>query len=315
MSEHIPLHLLEPHPLALRCASFCAGTEREAAEAALAASVRECGVKVPLVVTPKLSTAPDYWVLDGCARLEAARAAGLDSVPVLKREFNGDENAMGEEIFRLNTVRKPFTSSQRVMLWVDIHLGAVLESYAPKGGRPKKTASNEAVFSVADTAERLGVSRNDVAAAAELARCVNSSMVPCTVNGERSVRDATPEEAGRLDAVMASVREGRTPLRRWLAAFEGMANSMQNAECTMHNEEVGGREADGRPRVNWARFAPRTATSLRTLFAGWRAMPPELRAPSLDALSQAVDEAPDDVLDMLRAKLAEREAARKGGAE
>ena len=126
---------------------------------------------------------------------------------------------------------------------------------------------------------------------------------PWTVNGERSVRDATPEEAGRLDAVMASVREGRTPLRRWFAAFEGMANANEEGEA-------GGRDAEGRPRVNWARFAPRTATSLRTLFAGWRAMPPELRAPSLDALSQAVDEAPDDVLDMLRAKL-----ARKGGAE
>lgn len=302
MSEHIPVSRLEPHPLALRCASFCAGAERAAAEAALAESVRECGVKVPLAVAPKLDAGPGFWVLDGCARLEAARAAGLESVPCVGLEF-ADENAMGEEIFRLNTVRKPFTSSQRVMLWVDIHLGAVLESYAPKGGRPKKTVSNETVFSTHATAERLGVSNADVAAAAELARCVNGSMVPCTVNGERSVRDATPEEAGRLDAVMASVREGRTPLRRWFAAFEGMANANEEGEA-------GGRDAEGRPRVNWARFAPRTATSLRTLFAGWRAMPPELRAPSLDALSQAVDEAPDDVLDMLRAKL-----ARKGGAE
>ncbi len=301
MSEQIPVSRLEPHPLALRCASFCAGAEREAAEAALAESVRECGVKVPLAVAPKLDAGPGFWVLDGCARLEAARAAGLESVPCVGLEF-ADENAMGEEIFRLNTVRKPFTSSQRVMLWVDIHLGAVLESYTPKAGR-KKIDSSESIFSVTDAAERLGVSRQDVGAAAELARCVNGSMVPCTVNGERSVRDATPEEAGRLDAVMASVREGRTPLRRWFAAFEGMANANEEGEA-------GGRDAEGRPRVNWARFAPRTATSLRTLFAGWRAMPPELRAPSLDALSQAVDEAPDDVLDMLRAKL-----ARKGGAE
>ena len=296
MSEQIPVSRLEPHPLALRCASFCAGAERTAAEAALAESVRECGVKVPLAVAPKLDAGPGFWVLDGCARLEAARAAGLESVPCVGVEFA--ENAMGEEIFRLNTVRKPFSSSQRVMLWVDIHLGAVLESYSPKAGR-KKIGPNGPIFSVNGTAERLGVSHHDVAAAAELARCVNGSMVPCTVNGERSVRDATPEEAGRLDAVMASVREGRTPLRRWFAAFEGMANANEEGEA-------GGRDAEGRPRVNWARFAPRTATSLRTLFAGWRAMPPELRAPSLDALSQAVDEAPDDVLDMLRAKLAER---------
>ena len=294
MSEHIPVSRLEPHPLALRCASFCAGAERAAAEAALAESVRECGVKVPLAVAPKLDAGPGFWVLDGCARLEAARAAGLESVPCVGVEF-ADENAMGEEIFRLNTVRKPFTSSQRVMLWVDIHLGAVLESYAPKGGRPKKTEPNGPVFSVTDAAERLGVSRHEVSAAAELARCVNGSLVPCTVKGGRSVRDATADEIERLQAVYASVLAGRTPLRRWLAAFAGMAS------------EDGGRESGGAPKVNWEKFGERTTKSLRTLFDGWRKMPPAYRATTLDALADAVDRAPEDVLDLLRAKLAERE--------
>lgn len=303
MSEQIPVSRLEPHPLALRCASFCAGAERAAAEAALAESVRECGVKVPLAVAPKLDAGPGFWVLDGCARLEAARAAGLESVPCVGVEF-ADENAMGEEIFRLNTVRKPFTSSQRVMLWVDIHLGQVLEAYSGKAGRPRKIPSREGIFTVSRTAERLGVSPDDVSAAVELARCVNGSLVPCTVNGERSVRGATPEEAGRLDAVMASVREGRTPLRRWFAAFGGMANANEEGEA-------GGRDADGLPRVSdWKRFAQRTSVSMRTLFAGWGRAPAAKRGAMLEALASAFDEAPDDVLDMLRAKL-----ARKGGAE
>lgn len=307
MSEQIPISRLEPHPLALRCASFCAGAERATAEAALAESVRECGVKVPLAVAPKVvraggdAPAPrdqGFWVLDGCARLEAARAAGLESVPCVGVEF-ADENAMGEEIFRLNTVRKPFTSSQRVMLWVDIHLGAVLESYSGKAGRPKKNASREAIFTAEDTAARLGVSRDDVAAAANLARCVNGGLVPCTVKGERSVRDATDEERARLEAVMASVREGRTPLRRWFAAFEGMAS------------EEGGKDGDGRPKVNWPTFTRRTAVSLRTIFTGWRTMPPKLREPALADILAAVRYAPDEVADALSAALADR----RGGAE
>jgi hypothetical protein len=249
-------------------------------------------VKVPLAVAPKLDAGPGFWVLDGCARLEAARAAGLESVPCVGLEF-ADENAMGEEIFRLNTVRKPFTSSQRVMLWVDVHLGAVLESSSPKAGR-KKIGPNGPIFSVNGTAEHLGVSHHDVAAA-ELARCVNGSLVPCTVKGGRSVRDATADEIERLQAVYASVLAGRTPLRRWLAAFAGMAS------------EDGGRESGGAPKVNWEKFGERTTKSLRTLFDGWRKMPPAYRATTLDALADAVDRAPEDVLDLLRAKLAERE--------
>ena len=292
----LPVSRLEPHPLALRCASFCLGPEREAAETALAADVAAHGVRVPLAVAPK-ARGRGYWVLDGCSRLEAAKAAGLPRVPVSAMSFD-DENAMAEEVYRLNTVRKPFTSSQRVMLWVDVHLGAVLESYSPKAGR-KKIGPNGPIFSVNGTAERLGVSHHDVSAAAELARCVNGSLVPCTVKGGRSVRDATADEIERLQAVYASVLAGRTPLRRWLAAFAGMAS------------EDGGRESGGAPKVNWEKFGERTTKSLRTLFDGWRKMPPAYRATTLDALADAVDRAPEDVLDLLRAKLAER----KGGAE
>ena len=284
---------LEPHPLALRCASFCLGPEREAAEAALAADVAAHGVRVPLAVAPK-ARGRGYWVLDGCSRLEAAKAAGLPRVPVAPMSFD-DENAMAEEVYRLNTVRKPFTSGQRVMLWVDVHLGAVLESYTGAKGRPKKNGSREPFFNVRDTAALLGVCHEDVSAAAELARCVNGSLVPCTVKGGRSVRDATADEIERLQAVYASVLAGRTPLRRWLAAFAGMAS------------EDGGRESGGAPKVNWEKFGDRAARSAATLFAGWRRMPPKFRAKTLEALSEAFDAMPDDVADLLRAKLAERE--------
>lgn len=302
---HVPLHLLEPHPLALKCAAWSAGPEHEAAESALLASVREGGVRVPLAVARKES-GPEFWVIDGCSRLEAARAAGRGNVPVEILE-GLDEAETGEEIYRRNTLRKSFTSSQRVLLWIDFHLGDVLMAYSAKGGRPRKTASREAVFSVADTAERLGVSRDDVSAAVELARCANGSQVPCTVNGERALRDATEEEAERLQAVYAAVREGRTPLRRWLAAFAGMANAAEDGGA-------GGRGDGGRPKVNWKTFGAKTATSLKTLFAGWRNMGMELRGPTLDALSEAIDEAPEDVVELLRAKLAQRDAM-EGGAE
>ena len=71
--------------------------------------------------------------------------------------------------------------------------------------------------------------------------------------------------------------------------------------------EDGGRESGGAPKVNWEKFGERTTKSLRTLFDGWRKMPPAYRATTLDALADAVDRAPEDVLDLLRAKLAERE--------
>lgn len=305
---HVPLHLLEPHPLALKCAAWSAGPEREAAESALLASVREGGVRVPLAVARK-EKGPEFWVVDGCSRLEAARAAGRQDVPVeiLDENADFDEAALGEEIYRRNTLRKSFTSSQRVLLWIDFHLGDVLMAYSGKGGRPRKTASREAVFSVAETAERLGVSRDDVSAAVELARCVNGSQVPCTVNGERALRDATEEEAERLQAVYAAVREGRTPLRRWLAAFAGMANAAEDGGA-------GGRDDGGRPKVNWKTFGTKTATRLKTLFAGWRNIGMELRGPTLDALSEAIDEAPEDVVELLRAKLALRDAM-EGGTE
>ena len=304
----VPLHLLEPHPLALKCAAWSAGPEREAAEAALLASVRGCGVIVPLAVARK-EKGPEFWVIDGCSRLEAARAAGRGDVPVeILEDFVGlDETALGEEIYRRNTLRKSFTSSQRVLLWIDFHLGDVLMAYSGKAGRPRKNGPNGPIFTVADTAERLGASHHDVSAAVELARCVNGSQVPCTVNGERALRDATEEEEARLQAVYAAVREGRTPLRKWLAAFAGMANATEDGDA-------GGRGAGGRPKVNWKTFGAKTATSLKTLFAGWRNMEMELRGPTLDALSDAIDEAPEDVIELLRGKLAQRDAM-EGGAE
>lgn len=304
----VPLHLLEPHPLALKCAAWSAGPEREAAEAALLASVRECGVNVPLAVVRK-KKGPEFWVIDGCSRLEAARAAGRGDAPVeiLDENADFDEAALGEEIYRRNTLRKSFTSSQRVLLWIDFHLGDVLMAYTGKAGRPRKNVSRETIFTVEGTAERLGASKQDVGMAVELARCANGSQVPCTVNGERALRDATEEEAARLQAVYAAVREGRTPLRKWLAAFAGMANAAEDGGA-------GGRDDGGRPKVNWKTFGAKTATSLKTLFAGWRNMGMELRGPTLDALSEAIDEAPEDVVELLRAKLAQRDAM-EGGAE
>lgn len=304
----LPLSRLDPHPLALRCAEWSGADALAELEHGIFASVREGGVKVPLAVAPK-GRGRGFWVVDGCMRLAAASAAGLKRVPV---EFLPamDEAALGEEIYRRNTLRKSFSSSQRVLLWIDFHLGDVLMAYTPnKGGRPKKgkPASREAGFSVVKTAERLGASRDDVSAAVELARCANGSQVPCTVNGERALRDATEEEAARLQAVYAAVREGRTPLRKWLAAFAGMANAAEDGGA-------GGRGDGGRPKVNWKTFGTKTATSLKTLFAGWRNIGMELRGPTLDALSEAIDEAPEDVVELLRAKLAQRDAM-EGGAE
>ena len=310
----VAIELLEPHPLALRCAGWSAGEGREAAERALDASVRAEGVRTPLAAfhVPRsqfpvpsgadgAEPARRWWVVDGCSRLEAARAANLRELPVEELPPM-DDAAVAAEVFRRNTLRKPYSSSQRTMLWIDLHLGEILMAYTGKAGRPKKNASREAIFTVDGTADALGVSRDDISAGVELARCVNGRLVPCETPDGRTLREATDEEAVRIVMVYDMVRRGRTPLRKWLAAFAGLA------------QPGGGRDEQGRPKVNWETFGRRAATSLRTLFSGWREMKPQIRAKTLDDLSEAIDGAPEDVIELLRGKLAQRDAM-EGGAE
>lgn len=279
--QHIPLHLLEPHPQALMCAGLADGEERAAADAAIAASVKTDGVKVPLVVAPK-DDRSGFWVLDGCSRLAAAKAAGLDAVPASISPAKS-ECDIGEEIYRRNALRKPFTSSQRIMLYVNIHLGEILENDRSKGGRPK-LGEDAPGFSANAIADRIGVDRHDVAAAIELCRCENARLVPDRITGD--LRDvANEEEAGRLDSVYACVMHGSTPVRRWRPAYEGMA--------------VG----EGGSAVNYVRLGLRTVKSLRTVFTGWQEISPADRQPVLDILREALESAPDDVVYLLRNRI------------
>ena len=285
----VPVGKLDPHPLALECASWCGGAERDAAEEALAASVRLDGVKVPLAVAPK-GRGAGFWVVDGCSRLAAAKAAGLAGVPCEFLPAMSDE-ALGEEVYARNTLRKNFTSGQRVMLYVETHFGSIAKTDR-KGGRPKP-GEDAPGFSAAAIAQRIGVDRHDVAAAIELEACYRGRMVPDPNMKGRPLRPARGEdEARRLDAARSSVVRGLTPVRRWLAAFEGMKS------------DEGGAAAAKAPQLG-----VRTMKSLRTVFSRWQDIRPADRQPVLDLLGEAVRRAPDDVVALLSAWLEERAGA------
>src|ERR1039458_3449403 len=78
VSVVLPLGKLHPHPDNIR--------EDLGDMTDMAASVRAHGVLQPLVVVPHPVKAGHYYVLAGHRRLEAARIAGLTTIPVMIRQ-------------------------------------------------------------------------------------------------------------------------------------------------------------------------------------------------------------------------------------
>lgn len=107
--------------------------------ASLAASIREHGVLQPLLVTETLG---GYQLVAGERRLRAARAAGLERVPAIIRQF--DEQAQLEIALVENLQRQdldPIEAAQGFRRLID-EFGFTPEQIAERVGRARSTVAN-----------------------------------------------------------------------------------------------------------------------------------------------------------------------------
>ena len=168
------------------------GAEEEDRQA-LSGSVAECGLLDPLSVVAKDAAADAWWVVDGCGRLDALRAASPGGlVPCMVFDLGGFSPR--EFALHRNTMQRKVTTGQRVLCY--------LATTGADGAAPGKTprVSRETRNEIAKT---LGCAQADVAAAREL------------------IDEAGKEGGEAAREVYEDVMAGRTPIRRWRAALAG----------------------------------------------------------------------------------------------
>lgn len=234
---------LTEHPKAL--AFWPEGKSREDAAALLAESVARDGIRHALTVCRRPEGG--WWVIDGCTRLAAARAAGLAEVPC--RDILASEETIDDEIYIANLVRTSASCGMRIMRYLERHhdqvLAAAIVNADPAksgalGGRGNKGVNSVAPFSSGAIAERLKVGKQDVSAAIELLRCRAEGRIVDAADGTRKLRPATDEEREGVEEAYRRVLDG-TPPRRWLPAARGHAATNDKAKADTNWYEVGRR--------------------------------------------------------------------------
>lgn len=172
----LPMEQLSPHPDA---EAF--GAEEEDRQA-LRGSVAECGLLDPISVVPADDAAGGWLVIDGCGRLDAARARGYAYVPCMV--FDLGDFSVREFALHRNTMQRKVTTGQRVLCYLAL-------------------SRDNTEDTVRETAAKLGCSPMDIVAAREL------------------IEETEKEDAEAVREVYEDVLAGRTPIRRWNAAMKG----------------------------------------------------------------------------------------------
>lgn len=166
------------------------GAEEEDRQA-LSGSVAECGLLDPLSVVAKNAAADAWWVVDGCGRLDALRAASRGGlVPCMV--FDLGDFSVREFALHRNTMQRKVTTGQRVLCY--------LQTNGPQDLRVSRDSRSE-------IAKTLGCSTKDVEEARSLM--------------EEVEKDHAAAEEEALHEVFDDVLAGRTPIRRWRAALNG----------------------------------------------------------------------------------------------
>ena len=285
----IDLDQLEPHDYAERF--WPEGEEVANDREAIFSSVAEMGgVENPLLVTPK-ENGDGYWVVDGCARLEGAKRAGLLSVKSRVRDMTLEE--IQDTVFINNMVRRRFTAGQRVMRYLENHLTDVLDTArenadpavrGAKGGRGNKAVVADHHFSREAIAARIGTSDKDVRAGIELLRCkVEGLKVRGTGADRRLVAVAGDNERDAIGNTYDSVIRGETPIRRWAASLGGKEATSGKAKAPTNHPKLG----------------IRSLKSVKTVFESWQQIGMIDRDTLLNLLDLALDAAPEDVVSLL----------------
>ncbi|MBF7082407.1 ParB N-terminal domain-containing protein [Desulfallas sp. Bu1-1] len=126
--NQVPIQLLKPHP---KNKEYYPDTLPENLWNELVRDIRENGVINPLIITP------DYTVLAGHLRLEAAQQAGLTHVPVVIRDVDPDSDEAVELFIKDNLLRRQLNDMQVARL-----VRALKEKHGVKRGRPNNGNNN-----------------------------------------------------------------------------------------------------------------------------------------------------------------------------
>lgn len=288
MLTMIELAQLEPHLTAL---GFWPDSETHRADSeAVFASVKEHGVKHPLLVSPK-ENGLGYWVIDGCTRYRAAVDAGLSEVPCVVRTIPSEQ--VDDEVFISNMERARFGAGLRVMRYLERHANEVIRTAkanrdhsenGAKGGRGNKAGIGDTGFTAEAIADRIKTSKMDVLGGIELLLCRYENKIVEVKDGKRLFVDATEEDRDGVETAYQIVIGGGN-LRRWLPAAKGHTATVDKAVIK-------------RPNLHAKATAPRVLN----MFKNW---------PSIDWITEIEREQTEDALigameimpDFLRAAL------------
>jgi len=251
---------LEPHPDAL--AFWAAHREQDLDEdhAALFHSIREHGILEPLAVIRKnpKDEREGYWIIDGCSRFHAADKLAKTEVPCSVYDVSADD--ICGYVYQRNAIRHRISTGERVMRYLDLHQKAVLEAWeegkehSNKGYR-KNSESRDTDFSSFEISVRLGVSKKDILKGIELlASKVHNGLPKTDTKGKTVIIPVENRDVlEKLHRCYGDVLAGKTPIRRWQAAFAGRKAT----------EDVERNETD------YSRVARRSLVGLANAFENW----------------------------------------------
>jgi hypothetical protein len=300
----IDINLLDPHPDALAYPTDADD------RGALDCSMAEQGLIQPIIVT---ASAGKYLILDGIGRVDGARKAGLKEVEC-KVVTCSDPRSLA---LTANGAGRKRTTGSRILTYLMQHQADVLRAAAisaaiqrGNGGVSHREAPPHLLVASMDLrwvseglippalmdwtakaiAVRLETCREDVLCAIDL--------LICQTQGE-DLHGKPLDDDGRkiLDETFGAVVCGRTPIRRWRAALAGKSVPA---------------EASGKAATAFGPLALRSITSLQTAFKNWQEIGPVSREGLLLALSDALDQAPEDVVHLLETRYARPDGKGKG---
>lgn len=250
------------------------------------ASLGDVGTLQPLIVTACSGQLQGhYQVLDGLGRLAAAQddEHPIPELPCLVVECDDPSNLA----MHINSMGRKRTTGSRVLCYLLANKERVMEvynmtlmprqSYDRRGGavshmtggggavshmtggsRRNAGAVPESLqpWTVSGISKRLGVSDKDVMLALELMICHDDNTYPVRATygkyepGTHITEDA---DINAMEKAFSGVICGRTPVRRWAAAFAGRVNTA----------------GQGKAPTDYAKLGERTAVSLLNLFQNW----------------------------------------------
>jgi ParB family chromosome partitioning protein len=236
--NQVPIQLLKPHP---KNKEYYPDTLPENLWNELVRDIRENGVINPLIITP------DYTVLAGHLRLEAAQQAGLTHVPVVIRDVDPDSDEAVELFIKDNLLRRQLNDMQVARL-----VRALKEKHGVKRGRPNNGNNN--IIKQDKMSELIGLNEkqlrrldklNDLIP--ELQSLIESGKLGTTAAYELAF--LTPETQKQLLAVygesISDLKQFETKeLRKKIEEKEQLEKELEKAQVTAKEMESRAIEAE-----------------------------------------------------------------------